>query len=380
MGRIGVSYMRSSLFPITVERSLEDFFINRFGNELYRTFFKDYTEKVWGIPCDRIKPEWGAQRIKGLSISKAVYHAAKSLFVKTSSIEQKEVETSLIEQFMYPKYGPGQLWEEVASRIENGGGTIQRNHAIVGVEYEGNRVTSVLAANGRQPEPVRLQGDYFFSTMPIRDLIRAMGEGVPARVREVAAGLSYRNFVTVGLLLKELRIKNGTRVKTINNLIPDNWIYVQERDVKLGRIQVFNNWSPYLVQDPGRVWIGLEYFCSNEDDLWKSSDESMARLAAEELVKLGIIDESNILDHVTIRMPDTYPGYFGTYEHFQQVRDYLDRFENLYLVGRNGMHRYNNQDHSMLTAMAAVDNIQNGIRSKDNIWNINAEEDYHEER
>ncbi len=380
MGRIGFSYMKSSLFPIAAEKSLEDFFINRFGNELYRTFFKDYTEKVWGIPCDRIKPEWGAQRIKGLSIAKAVYHAAKSLFVRTSSIEQKDVETSLIEQFMYPKLGPGQLWEEVASNIESRGGTIQRNHSVVGVEHEGNRITAVLAANGHDPKPVRLQGDYYFSTMPVRDLIRSMGDGVPAGVRETAEGLSYRNFITVGLLLKELKIKNETGHRTINNIIPDNWIYVQERDVRLGRIQVFNNWSPYLVKDPDTVWIGLEYFCSNHDDLWKSSDESMARLAVEELVKLGMIDESSVLDHVTIRMPDTYPGYFGTYDRFQEVRDYLDRFENLYLIGRNGMHRYNNQDHSMLTAMTAVDNIRNGIRSRENIWNVNAEEDYHEER
>lgn len=381
IGRIGFSYIGSRLFPIRDERSLEDFFINRFGKELYSTFFRDYTEKVWGVPCDQIKPEWGAQRVKGLSISKALFHAAKNIFVKSTTLEQRKTETSLIEQFMYPKLGPGQMWEAVAGKIIQGGGQIHLEHTLAGLASEGNRITAALVRNG--PKGILLRNfhaDYFFSTMPVRDLVRALGEVVPAEVKAVSEGLSYRDFITVGLLLKELKIKNGTHLKTLNRLIPDNWIYVQESDVKLGRIQIFNNWSPYLVQDPGNVWIGLEYFCNEGDELWRRTDEEMADLAVEELIKIGMIEREHVLDHITIRMPNTYPGYFGTYDQFDKIRHFTDRFENLFLIGRNGMHRYNNQDHSMLTAMQAVENIIRGVKTKDNIWDVNAEEDYHEEK
>ncbi len=379
IGRIGFSYTSSRLFPIRKETSLEDFFINRFGRELYRTFFKDYTEKVWGVPCTEIKPEWGAQRIKGLSISKAIIHALKQIFVKPNSLEQKKIETSLIEQFMYPKLGPGQMWETVAEEIQQRRGEIAMEHTVTMLESNGNRILSAIVQdkNGNRK---KINGDFFFSTMPVRDLIRAMGDKVPPEVKNIAEGLSYRNFITVGLLLTELKIKNGTDFKTINQIIPDNWIYVQESDVKLGRIQIFNNWSPYLVKDPNKVWIGLEYFCNEGDSLWTKSDDEMAELAIEELIKIGMIEKKHVLDHVTIRMPNTYPGYFGTYEHFDQIRNFTDQYENLFLIGRNGMHRYNNQDHSMLTAMAAVENIIHGVKSKENIWNVNVEDDYHEEK
>lgn len=381
MGRIGLSYIGSRLFPIREERSLEDFFINRFGGELYRTFFRDYTEKVWGVPCDRIKPEWGAQRVKGLSVSKALVHAARSMLAKPAGLEQRKTETSLIEQFMYPKLGPGQMWEAVAAKVVEAGGEIHLRHTVTGLISEGERITGVLARNGRAGGLLKgWRGNYFFSTMPVRDLMRAMGEIVPPEVKAIAEGLSYRDFITVGLLLKELKIKNGTHFKTVNDIIPDNWIYVQESDVKLGRIQIFNNWSPYLVRDPDTVWIGLEYFCNRGDALWRRTDREMADLAVAELVKIGMIEREHVLDHITIRMPDTYPGYFGTYDEFDKIRNFTDGFENLFLIGRNGMHRYNNQDHSMLTAMQAVENIVRDVKTKDNIWDVNAEEDYHEER
>jgi protoporphyrinogen oxidase len=216
--------------------------------------------------------------------------------------------------------------------------------------------------------------------MPVKDLIDAFSGEVPQAVKEVARGLIYRDFITVGLLLRKLKIKNETNIKTINNIIPDNWIYIQEKDVKLGRLQFFNNWSPYMVKDENTVWIGLEYFCSEGDELWSKPDQDFIRFAIDELVKIDVIERDDVLDSVVIRMPKTYPAYFGAYEQFQVIRDFTDQFCNLFLIGRNGMHRYNNQDHSMLSAMTAVENIMSGITSKDNIWDVNTEETYHEEK
>ena len=377
--KIGASYIKNSLSPIKDEKSLEEFFINRFGKELYLTFFKDYTEKVWGVDCCEIKPEWGAQRIKGLSITKAVAHAIKSKFSSNSSIEQKGVETSLIEQFMYPKLGPGQMWEEVARIIKENGGEIHHNHHVVGIENEKNKIKSIKIKDISTDDIKTQTGDYFFSTMPIKDLINGMEEK-PENVHDIASKLMYRDFITVGLLLDELKIKNETKMKTMNDLVPDNWIYIQERDVKLGRLQIFNNWSPYLVNDDSKAWIGLEYFCNEGDKLWNMADDEFKQFAIDELEKIDIIDKDDVLDSVVIRVPKTYPAYFGAYENFDTVREFTDKFENLFLIGRNGMHRYNNMDHSMLTAMAAVENIINGINSKDNLWLINAEEEYHEEK
>ncbi len=377
--KIGLSYLRARLIPIKNEKSLEDFFINRFGTELYLTFFKDYTEKVWGAPCNRIKPDWGAQRIKGLSITGAIFHAVKNSFLKDTSINQKKTETSLIEQFMYPKLGPGQLWEEVARQIEEKGGEIHLKHKAVGIEIQNERILEVKLENIATREIIRAQGDYIFSTMPVKELIHAMNPNVPVNVREVAEGLIYRDFVTVGVLIKNLKIINETKIETVNNIVPDNWIYIQERDVKLGRLQIFNNWSPYMVKDPDTLWIGLEYFCNEGDELWNKSDDEFAVFAIDELEKIGIIDKTEVLDSTVIRMPKAYPAYFGTYDKFQVIRDFVDRFENLYLIGRNGMHRYNNADHSMLAAMTAVENIINGIKTKENIWQVNTEGEYHEE-
>ena len=375
---IGLSYIKARAFKIKEEKSLEDFLINRFGRELYKTFFKDYTQKVWGVSCDKIQPEWGAQRIKGLSIARAIKHAVKAAVRRDASIGQKEIETSLITQFLYPKFGPGQLWEKVAEIVKSKGGQIYLNHKVTGVEHRGNKVISLKVRNEKNNEQKIFEADSVFSSMPVKDLIEAMGQNVPQNVKEVGAGLCYRDFITVGLLVKKLKIKNDTDIKTTNDIVPDNWIYIQEKDVKIGRLQIFNNWSPYMVADDNTVWLGLEYFCNQGDELWNMPDEQFKKMAASELEKIGIIEQNDVLDSVVIRIEKTYPAYFGTFSRFDVIRNYTDSFDNLFLIGRNGMHRYNNQDHSMLTAMAAVENIANGITTKDNVWQVNSEEDYHE--
>ncbi len=380
MLKIGLSYLYIKFFPIKEEKSLEDFFINRFGGELYLTFFKDYTEKVWGVKCNQISPEWGAQRVKGLSITKALAHAFKQMASKDLSIEQKETETSLIEQFMYPKFGPGQMWEKTADIIKEKGGEIYKRHKIVGIRHEGKKITEIKVKDENNNE-IKLQtGDYFFSTMPVKELIKDFEEEVPNGVREAANGLVYRDLIIVGLLLKKLKIKNETKIKTFNDLIPDNWIYIQEKEVRIGRLQIFNNWSPYLLKDPENVWIGLEYFCNEGSSFWDMSDEDFINFAINELIKIDLIEKESIIDSTIIRTKNAYPAYYGTYNKFDAVRNFTDQFENLFLIGRNGMHKYNNQDHSMLSAMIAVENIINEIKTKDNIWNVNVEQEYIEEK
>jgi protoporphyrinogen oxidase len=335
---------------------------------------------VWGVPCSAIKPEWGAQRIKGLSISRAIAHAARNLFLKDTSVGQKKTETTLIGQFIYPKFGPGQLWEEVAKIIESKGGRVYLRHKVKGIKRRDNRIIEIQVEDGNTGEVKNFSADYCFSSMPVKDLISALDEPAPEEVRKIADGLIYRDFITVGLLLKELKIKNETKIKTINNIVPDNWIYIQERDVRLGRLQIFNNWSPYMVKNGDTVWIGLEYFGNEGDELWSKPDEQFIKFAIDELAKIDIIEKGDVLDSTIIRMPKTYPAYFGSYDRFDIIRNYLDKFENLFLIGRNGMHKYNNQDHSMLTAMAAVENIIANVKTKDNIWAVNAEQEYHEEK
>lgn len=374
--KIGLSYLNAQLLPINPETSLEDFLINRFGSELYKTFFKEYTEKVWGIPCRKIAPEWGTQRIKGLSITKAILHALKQLSSKEDSYLQKNTETSLIEKFLYPKYGPGQMWEEVADIVESKGGRIFLNHEVDGIDATSLRVKHIRVKHGDSGKSKKIETPYLFSTMPIKDFITGMNGMVPENVKEVASGLQYRDFITVGLLLRQLKIASCPP----NKLVKDNWIYIQENDVKIGRLQIFNNWSPYMVKDKDKVWIGLEYFCNEGDELWSKSDEDFILFAISELSKIEIINAEDVLDSTVIRMPKTYPAYFGTYHRFDEIKDFTSNFKNLYLIGRNGMHRYNNQDHSMLTAMQAVDNIIAGIDSKENIWAVNTEDEYHEEK
>ena len=378
--RCGISYMRSALLPQREERSLEDFIINRFGRQLYLTFFKSYTEKVWGVPCDQISAEWGAQRIKSLSLKAVVAHFLKKTFGPKSpdDIAQKKTETSLIEKFLYPKFGPGQLWERVANLVREGGGEIHMGLCIERIHVEGNRVVSIEAVDAAG-ERITFAGDYFISTMPVRDLIRGLSPQPPPEVVEVSEGLMYRDFITVGLLAKKLSVteKDGAALR-------DNWIYIQEPDVLVGRLQIFNNWSPWLVDTVNgtadKVWIGLEYFCNETDALWTLSDTEMTTFAISEVAKIGILRAEDVEDSHVVHAPKTYPAYFGSYDRFDMIRNYTDSLENLFLIGRNGMHKYNNQDHSMLTAMTAVENIVNGITDKENIWAINTEMEYHEEK
>ncbi len=380
MIKILFSYLKAAMFPIRDEKTLEDFMINRFGRELYLTFFKDYTEKVWGTKCTEISAEWGVQRIKGLSIGKTIAHAVKALVKKDTGLGQKKTETSLIEQFLYPKFGPGQLWEETARRVQAKGGEVHLQCPVKSLKIVDGQVRSVTIFDEKTNSLKEYTGDYFFSTMPIKDLIASIaGDRVPSEVHGVAQGLLYRDFVTVGVLLKKLSVRTR-RDSTPKNIVPDNWIYIQERDVKLGRLQVYNNWSPFMVNSPDTVWLGLEYFCNEGDELWQMSDDEFKRFAIDELVKIDFVEKDDVLDSTVIRMSKTYPAYFGTYNRFHVIREYLDTIENLFPIGRNGMHKYNNSDHSMLTAMTAVDNIVGGIRSKENIWAVNTEAEYHEKK
>jgi protoporphyrinogen oxidase len=374
MVRIGLSYIKARIFPIRNEYSLEDFMVNRFGRELYATFFRDYTEKVWGVPASEIKADWGAQRIKGLSISKAIGHALKGLVPsrKRGDIYQREVETSLIERFLYPKRGPGQLWEEVTRRIEELGGEVILQTKLTALHAEGDRIVAA-SVQGPDGKVKRVKGDYFFSTIPLRELVGGLEAKVPKEVADVAKGLVYRDFITVGVLLKKFKA-------SVAEGMTDNWIYVQEPDVKVGRLQIFNNWSPYLVADPDTVWVGMEYFADEGDALWSMGDAELSAFAVDELCQLDLVERADVLDTVVLRVPKAYPAYFGSYDNFAAIRTYLDKFANLFVVGRNGMHRYNNQDHSMLTAMVAVENIAAGVDSKDNIWSVNVEQEYHESK
>lgn len=374
MFKIFFSYTASKIFPRKDEVTLEDFFINRFGKNLYQTFFKDYTEKVWGVPCNKIPAEWGAQRIKELSVTRAILHALKNIFPskKKADLAQKNTSTSLIQKFLYPKYGPGQLWEEVARIIMEKGGQIHFNTDVTNIHTDDDEIVSITATDNINNHTISFAGDYFFSTMPVKDFIAGIGKEVPAHVAEIASGLQYRDFITVGLLVKQLKLKKN------EGLIKDNWIYIQEKDVKIGRLQIFNNWSPFMVADPGTVWLGLEYFCNKDDEFWKLNEDQLAQLAIEELIKIELINKVDVLDFTVIKMEKTYPAYFGTYGQFHQIQEYVDKFKNLFLIGRNGMHKYNNADHSMLTAMTAVDNIISGIDDKKNIWDINTEQEYQE--
>lgn len=374
---IGMSYIKSQMFPEKDETYLDGFFKNRFGRRLYETFFKDYTEKVWGVPCDQIKADWGAQRIKGLSLKRAVVHAVKDLLSSDFSKAQAERETSLITRFYYPKYGPGQMWETVAEQVQACGGEVHMQRRIVGIRHTEGKVKSVTVEDTQTGATEEMECDYFFSTMPVRHLINMMHPHPPVRITEVADGLVYRDFLTVGLLLSKLSVEE--RGKKVANMIPDNWIYVQEGDVEVGRIQIFNNWSPYMVSDyENTVWIGLEYFVNQGDKLWIMPDEELIELGKKEMLKIGFIKTEDVLDACVLRMPKAYPAYFGSYDQLHVVKDYTLEFSNMYLIGRNGMHRYNNQDHSMLTAMTAVDNIVAGITDNANIWDVNAERVYHE--
>ncbi len=377
--KIGFSYIYANLFQIKPEVSLRDFFINRFGRELYGTFFKDYTEKVWGVPCEEISAEWGAQRIKGLSLLGAIVHAVKSIFRSTRSLAQKDTETSLIEQFLYPKFGPGHVWHKVVEMIKAEGGEVRLNTRVSELSHIDGRISAARIVDDSGKEAL-VVGDFYFSTTDMRGLLAGFQPAAPEEIRQISDNLIYRDFITVGILTRKLQVGGGATGLDVARKVPDNWIYIQEPDVKLGRLQIFNNWSPYLVADREMVWLGLEYFCNEGDELWSMDDAAFAEFAKKELERINISKVDDVVDHVVIRVPKTYPAYFGAYAQFDQLREYVDQFENLYLIGRNGMHRYNNQDHSMLTAMVVVDNLEAGITDKRNVWSVNTEAEYHEEK
>jgi protoporphyrinogen oxidase len=373
--KAGWGYLHSCMHK-REERSLADFYINRFGKPLYQMFFEDYTAKVWGRDPSQISPDWGAQRVKGLSLWKTVTSALSKPFKKKNA----KVETSLISRFEYPKMGPGQLYETMAKKIVAMGGEVRLDNEVTGVNLseDGKNVLSVRV-NGSET----IEGDIFVSSMPLKDLYAAFTKGrVPQEAYDVAEGLVYRDFITVGLLCKKLLLKNKTKIKTVSDIVPDTWIYVQEREVKLGRLQIFNNWSPYMVKDlEHTVWIGLEYFANEGDDLWSMDEESFKKFAIDELASINVIDKADVLDSVEIKVKKAYPAYFDTYKDIDKVRAHLNTIDNLYCVGRNGQHRYNNMDHSMLTAIDAVKSMLDPASfKKEDIWNVNTEKEYHEEK
>ena len=375
----GCGYIYSQIHKLK-EDSLENFYVNRFGRPLYELFFEGYTEKVWGKHPSKLGADWGSQRVKGLSVYAIIKDALMKPF-RGDDVSQKKVETSLIEQFIYPKLGPGQLWEIVADDVRKMGGEVNMQHEVKHINVSEGRVVSVEYSLP-DGETKSVPCDYLLSTMPIKDLIASIkGIDIPADVYRIAQELPYRDFITVGLLLDNMKIKNKTKIKTYADRVPDTWIYIQERDVKVGRLQVFNNWSPYLVKDyENTMFVGLEYFCNEGDELWNMSDEAFIAMAIDELVRIDIIDSNAVIDSTRVKIKKAYPAYYGSYNELDKVKNFLDGIENLYCLGRNGQHRYNNMDHSMMTAMVAVDNIKNGISDKSAIWNVNTETEYHEKR
>ena len=371
---VGFSYLKT-VFHKREEKSLEDFYINRFGKKLYSMFFENYTENLWGRHPSEISPEWGAQRVKGLSIRAVL----KDIFGKAFNKKNRKVETSLIEEFAYPKLGPGELWELTAADFEKMGGTIIKNAKVTKIiKDKNNRVTGlVYEKDGKE---ITIDGDYVISSMPVKDLVEGMND-VPKDIAAIASGLPYRDYMTVGVLIPHLNLENKTKTKTMGNIVPDNWVYVHDRNVKMGRFQIYNNWSPYMVEKVAdTVWMGLEYFCTEGDEMWSMTDEAFGRMGISEMVTMGLIDkESDVLDFHVERVKKAYPAYFDTYEHMDDLREYLDTIPNLFCVGRNGQHRYNNIDHSMCTSFETVRAILAGSADKSAIWNVNTEKEYHEE-
>ncbi len=376
--KAGCGYIAAKMHRLP-EDSLENFYINRFGRPLYSLFFEGYTQKVWGVHPSQLGADWGSQRVKGLSVSAVIKDALSRPF-RSKDVAQKGVETSLIEEFLYPKYGPGQLWECVAGEVAEKGGTLLKDSRVEQVNVENGRVASVVYRTACGSLVTR-ECDYLLSSMPLKDLVAALrGVEIPAQVAQVAATLPYRDFITVGLLVDRMKIKNHTKLRTYASRVPDTWIYIQERDVQVGRLQVFNNWSPYMVADyKNTIFIGLEYFCNEGDTLWQMNEKDFIAMAVAELEKIDIIDAGAVIKAHRVKMKKAYPAYHGSYYNLGVVRDFLDGIENLYCIGRNGQHRYNNMDHSMLTAFAAVDCICTGA-PKSALWSVNSESDYHEEK
>lgn len=356
---IVISYAWAQLFPQKPEDNFESWVSNRFGKRLYKTFFKTYTEKVWGMPANTIAADWAAQRIKGLSLLVAV----KNALIKQQSTEKGAVVKTLIDAFDYPKRGPGMMWEIVGELVKKDGSQVHLGAAVDRIRWAGNRVEGMDASMQGRSE--YLTGTHYISSMPIRELIQKMNPPAPKEVLEAAERLKYRDFLTVALIVNK------------KELFPDNWIYIHDSHVKVGRIQNFKNWSPYMVPDQNKTCLGLEYFCFEGDGLWSMSDKDLIELGKRELELIGIAKAQDVEDGSIVRMPKAYPVYDADYqEALICIRKFLDGFENLQVVGRNGMHRYNNQDHSMLTAMLAVDNI---LGARHDLWQVNVEQEYHEE-
>ncbi len=327
---------------------------NRFGRKLFNIFFKTYTEKVWGIPCNEIQADWAAQRIKSLSLSKLILNAFG--FMRKGQV------TSLIDEFQYPRKGPGQMWNMAKERIEQNGGQVKMNTRVTQIIRNSTSITSIhTERNGVIEE---LEGDHFISTLPLQELIKILSPSAPEEVQKAAAELRYRDFFTVGLIIANPQI------------FPDNWIYIHSEDVRVGRIQNFKNWSPEMVPDENLTTLGLEYFCFETDEIWKTNDEDLIAMAKDEVCRLNFATPDQVLDGVVIRSPKTYPIYDEGYrDRVEIIKSFLSTFDNLQTIGRNGLHRYNNQDHSMLSAIYAVKNIKGGSFS---VWDINTEDEYHE--
>lgn len=372
----GMSYIKSC-FVKREEKSLEDFMINRFGTVLYKMFFEKYTQKVWGLHPRDISKEWGEQRIKGLSLSKAVLNA---LLSPLKLISNKQKETSLIEEYFYPKFGCGQLWEYMADEIRRMGGEIHLNTKVLGFDFEDGVIKAVNTVRTTQDynNPEKFQGNFYISSMPIKDLVSGLGEEVPENVKRIASELPYRDYILVGFYCNKINLNNNTKIPTINNICPDSWIYIQEDDITAGRLQIMNNWSPYLVKDfEHKVFISLEYFCNEGDEMWNMSDEDMIKFGISELEKLNVVKSEDILDSVRVKVKKAYPAYFGVYKDFDIVKDYITGIPNLYCVGRNGQHKYNNRDHSMLSGIEVVNVIKDNL-DKNILWTVNTEKEYHE--
>ncbi len=356
--RILLSYFKAKLYPTPVEDTFEQWVTNRFGRRLYEIFFKTYTEKVWGIPCTEIRAEWAAQRIQGLSLARAIL-SATALNKRSTDIK------TLIHTFKYPRLGPGQMWEVCRDRIIELGGSVHMQHQVTAIEMRDGAAVAVRATS--PSGEVRLEVDHVISTTDVRALVRALGDAPDEAARQAAEGLRYRDFLVVSLILDR------------ESLFPDNWIYVHTPGVKVGRIQNFNNWSAALVPDAGRTCLGMEYFCFEGDGLWASADSDLLALAAKELESLGLAKASDVVDGTVVRMPKAYPIYDAEYrQHLDRVRAFIDRVPNLHTVGRNGMHKYNNQDHSMYTAMLALENMFG--EGDHDVWAVNTDFEYHEEQ
>lgn len=374
----GMSYLKSCIFK-RKETNLENFYINRFGKVLYRMFFEDYTEKVWGVHPSNISADWGSQRAKGLSIAEIL----KDIFKKVFKIQDKHVETSLIERFYYPKLGAGQIWDVMAQKIQQNGGKILKNCLVKKIQIVDKKVVGIEIENNGEIQKMNV--DILLSSMPLKDLVNSFeNENVPEEIVKISNGLPYREFMSVAILANKINLKNTTKIKTINNVIPDSWVYIQEPQVKMGRLQIFNNWSPYIFKNKedikDKVLLSLEYFCNETDEFWNMTEDEFVKFALDEAQKINLIDKQEVIWAKQIKIKKAYPAYFGTYYEIDKLVKFLDEYENLYCIGRNGQHRYNNMDHSMLTGLIAAQNIINNITDKKEIWNVNTEKEYHEKK